>query len=106
MSPDTSRLTYCKLMDVMDRCEELQKEFSPDLFVTKDTPPTFWYHTGDDETVPVEQGLRFIWRCSRPACRWRRISLPMARTAAGWAKATRRWTSGRNCSKHGCGRRG
>ncbi len=59
MSPDTSRLTYCKLMDVMDRCEELQKEFSPDLFVTKDTPPTFWYHTADDETVPVEQGLRF-----------------------------------------------
>ena len=33
--------------------------YSPDLFVTKDTPPTFWYHTFDDKTVPVEQGLRF-----------------------------------------------
>jgi acetyl esterase/lipase len=29
------------------------------LFVTKETPPTFWYHTFDDQTVPVEQGLRF-----------------------------------------------
>jgi acetyl esterase/lipase len=59
VSPDTSNLSYCKLMDVMDRCEELQKAYSPDLFVTKDTPPTFIYHTTDDATVPVEQALRF-----------------------------------------------
>lgn len=59
MSPDTSHLTYCKLMNIMDRCAEFQKEYSPDLFVTKDTPPTFWYHTADDHTVPIEQGLRF-----------------------------------------------
>ena len=59
ISSDTSHLTYCKLINVMDRCEELRKEFSPDLFVTKDTPPTFWYHTYDDNTVPLEQGLRF-----------------------------------------------
>jgi acetyl esterase/lipase len=43
----------------MDRCEELSKAYSPDLFVTKDTPPTFWFHTFNDETVPVEQGLRY-----------------------------------------------
>jgi acetyl esterase/lipase len=59
ISPDTSHLTYCKLMDVMDRCEALQKAYSPDLFVTKDTPPTFIYHTTDDKTVPVEQALSF-----------------------------------------------
>jgi acetyl esterase/lipase len=59
VSPDVSHLSYCKLMDVMDRCEELQKAYSPDLFVTKDTPPTFIYHTTDDATVPVEQALRF-----------------------------------------------
>jgi acetyl esterase/lipase len=59
ISSDTSHLTYCKLFNVMDRCEELRKAYSPDLFVSKDTPPTFWYHTFDDETVPVEQGLRF-----------------------------------------------
>lgn len=55
--PDTSHLTYCKLVDVMDRCAELQKEFSPNLLVTKETPPTFIYHTTDDATVPVEQTL-------------------------------------------------
>ena len=59
ISSDTSHLSYCKLFNVMDRCEELRKAYSPDLFVTKDTPPTFWYHTADDQTVPVEQGLRF-----------------------------------------------
>jgi acetyl esterase/lipase len=59
ISSDTSHLSYCKLFNVMDRCETLRLAYSPDLFVTKDTPPTFWYHTFDDQTVPVEQGLRF-----------------------------------------------
>ena len=59
ISSDTSHLSYCKLMNVMDRCEALRDAFSPDLFVTRDTPPTFWYHTADDTTVPIEQGLRF-----------------------------------------------
>jgi acetyl esterase/lipase len=59
ISSDTSHLSYCKLFNVMDRCEVLRKAYSPDLFVTKETPPTFWYHTFNDETVPVEQGLRF-----------------------------------------------
>jgi acetyl esterase/lipase len=43
----------------MDRCEALRTAYSPDLFVTKDTPPTFLFHTFNDQTVPVEQGLRF-----------------------------------------------
>ncbi len=59
ISSDTSHLSYCKLFNVMDRCEELRKAYSPDLFVTQDTPPTFWFHTFNDETVPVEQGLRY-----------------------------------------------
>jgi len=59
ISSDTSHLSYCKLFDVMDRCEALRLAYSPDLFVTKDTPPTFLYHTFTDQTVPVEQGLRF-----------------------------------------------
>ncbi len=59
ISPDTSHLTYCKQVNVMDRCEELQKAYSPNLFVTKDTPPTFIYHTTDDQTVPVEQAISF-----------------------------------------------
>ena len=59
ISSDTSHLTYCKLFNVMDKCETLRAAYSPDLFVTKETPPTFWYHTFNDDTVPVEQGLRF-----------------------------------------------
>jgi acetyl esterase/lipase len=59
VSTDTSHLTYCKLVDIMDRCEEFQKKFSPNLFVTKETPPTFIYHTTNDATVPVKQALSF-----------------------------------------------
>lgn len=59
ISSDTSQLSYCKLFNVMDRCEVLRTSYSPELFVTAKTPPTFWYHTADDATVPVEQGLRF-----------------------------------------------
>jgi len=59
ISSDTSHLSYCKLFNVMDQCETLRAKYSPDLFVTKDTPATFWFHTANDATVPVEQGLRF-----------------------------------------------
>jgi acetyl esterase/lipase len=59
ISSDTSHLSYCKLFNLMEQCEALRAAYSPDLFVTKDTPPTFWYHTFNDQTVPVEQGLRF-----------------------------------------------
>jgi acetyl esterase/lipase len=59
ISPNTEHLTYCKLVNVMDRCDELLKAYSPSLFVRKDTPPTFIYHTTEDKTVPVEQALSF-----------------------------------------------
>ena len=59
ISSDTSHLSYCKLFNVMDQCEALRAAYSPDLFVTAKTPPTFWYHTADDQTVPVDQGRRF-----------------------------------------------
>jgi acetyl esterase/lipase len=59
ITTDTSHLSYCKLFNLMDQCEALRVAYSPDLFVTKETPPVFWIHTFNDETVPVEQGLRF-----------------------------------------------
>ena len=59
ITPDTSHLSYCKEFDLMARCEELQRAYSPNLFVTKDTPPTFIYHTTTDAVVPVEQALSF-----------------------------------------------
>jgi acetyl esterase/lipase len=59
ITTDTSHLSYCKLFNVMDRCEVLRTLYSPDLFVSKATPPTFIFHTFNDGTVPVEQPLRF-----------------------------------------------
>jgi acetyl esterase/lipase len=56
---DFSHLNYCKIFNLMDQCEALRAAYSPDLFVTHDTPPTFIYHTFNDQTVPVEQSLRF-----------------------------------------------
>ncbi len=60
VSPDTSHLSYCKLFNVMDQCETLRTAYTPALFVTKETPPTFMYHTFTDETVPVQQALTFF----------------------------------------------
>jgi acetyl esterase/lipase len=60
MSPDRTRKRYyCQLMDAPSQCEQLQKDYSPEMFVTKDTPPTFIYHTTEDEQVPVEQAISF-----------------------------------------------
>jgi acetyl esterase/lipase len=59
ITTDTSNLSYCQEFNLMQQCEDLRKKYSPVLFVTKDTPPTFWFHTFNDETVPVEQGMRF-----------------------------------------------
>ena len=58
-SPGESHLSYCKMFNVVDQCEAMRATYSPDLLVSKDTPPTFWYHTFNDRSVPVEQGLRF-----------------------------------------------
>jgi len=59
ISSDTSHLSYCDIFKVMDKCEALRVAYSPDLFVDKNTPQTFIYHTFNDQTVPIEQGLRF-----------------------------------------------
>ena len=60
ISMDTSHLNYCKMFHLMDQCATLQAKYDPDLYVTKDTTPTFIYHTFNDKTVPVEQSLRFF----------------------------------------------
>ncbi|MGD0346119.1 MAG: alpha/beta hydrolase [Terracidiphilus sp.] len=57
---DFSHLNYCKMFNLMDQCEALRAAYSPELFVTRDTPPTFIYHTFNDTTVPVDQSLRFF----------------------------------------------
>jgi acetyl esterase/lipase len=59
ITTDTSHLSYCKSFNLMDQCNALRAKYDPALFVNKDTPPTFIYHTFTDQTVPVEQSLRF-----------------------------------------------
>ena len=60
VSMDTSHLNYCKLFNVMDKCEALTAAYTRRaLRHQKDTPPTFMYHTFNDHTVPIEQALTF-----------------------------------------------
>jgi len=59
ITTDTSHLSYCKIFNLMDQCDALRAKYDPDLFVTKDTPPTFIYHTFNDRTVPIEQSVEF-----------------------------------------------
>ena len=40
--------------------EEKRKALSLEKCVTKDTPPTFLWHTAPDDTVPVENSLLFF----------------------------------------------
>ena len=60
VSMDTTHLNYCKDFNLMDQCAELTAKYTPTLFVSKQTPPTFIYHTYNDQTVPVEQSLGFF----------------------------------------------
>jgi acetyl esterase/lipase len=59
LDSEPANLSYCPAFNVVERCAELRAAYAPDLFVTKDTPPTFQFHTFNDQRVPVEQGLRF-----------------------------------------------
>lgn len=60
ITTDTSHLSYCKRFHLMDRCDALRALYTPALFVSKDTPPTFIYHTFNDNTVPIQQSLDFF----------------------------------------------
>lgn len=59
LGTDFAHLNYCKVFNLMDQCAELRAKYTPELFVNKDTPPTFIYHTFNDHTVPIEQSLTF-----------------------------------------------
>ena len=42
----------------------MQREYSPEYGVTKDTPPAFLWHTAEDGLVPVEQSIRCAQSCA------------------------------------------
>jgi acetyl esterase/lipase len=45
--------------------EKLVELMSNEKQVTKDTPPTFIFHTSEDKAVPVENALRFYLACKK-----------------------------------------
>ena len=59
ISSDTTYPSYCKLFKLMDQCDALRAKYDPVLYVSKDTPPTFIYHTFPDKTASVEPSLQF-----------------------------------------------
>lgn len=59
ITTDTTYLSFCKAANVMDRCEALRKDYSPNALVTKDTPPTFIYQTFTDKTVSPGATVEF-----------------------------------------------
>ncbi len=56
---DTTFLSYCKIFNLMDQCDALRAKYYPVLFVSKDTPPTFIYHTFTDKTASAEPSIEF-----------------------------------------------
>ena len=60
ITTDFSHLSYCKLFKVPDsECNAMKAQYTPTLFVSKDTPPTFIFHTFNDTVVPVQQTVDF-----------------------------------------------
>ncbi len=59
ITKDTTFLSYCKILNLMDSCDDLRAKYDPILFVTKDTPPTFIYQTFADKTVSPAASIEF-----------------------------------------------
>ncbi len=59
ITKDTTFLSYCKILNLMDSCDDLRAKYDPVLFVTKDTPPTFIYQTFADRTVSPAASIEF-----------------------------------------------
>lgn len=56
---DTGVLSYCSALKIpADQCTNFE-QYSPDEHVSAHTPPTFIYHTTDDEAVPVEASIKY-----------------------------------------------
>lgn len=52
-------LNYCRVLKAEPEKCKFFAQYSPDEHVNAQTPPTFLYHTTDDELVPVEASILF-----------------------------------------------
>ncbi|MBV8707699.1 MAG: alpha/beta hydrolase [Acidobacteriaceae bacterium] len=63
---ETGVLSYCSALKIpAEQCVNFE-QYSPDQQVSAQTPPTFIYHTTDDELVPVEASVNY-YRALRAA---------------------------------------
>ena len=60
MKAANSPSNYATFFNQTDQAAELEAQYSPSNFVSVDSPPTFLYHTYNDQSVPVEQSLGFF----------------------------------------------
>jgi acetyl esterase/lipase len=60
MKPDEKGvINYCSVLKIdPEKCKSFE-QYSPDSHVSAQTPPTFIYHTTDDELVPVDASVTF-----------------------------------------------
>ena len=59
ITKDTTYLSYCKILNLMDQCDQLRAKYDPVLFVSNDTPPAFIYQTSADKTVSPAASIDF-----------------------------------------------
>jgi acetyl esterase/lipase len=52
-------ISYCSVLKLEPEACARFEQYSPDLHVGAQTPPTFIYHTTDDELVPVDGSVTF-----------------------------------------------
>jgi acetyl esterase/lipase len=63
---ETGVFSYCSALKIpAEQCRHFEP-YSPDQHVSPQTPPTFLYHTTEDELMPVEASLKY-YRALRAA---------------------------------------
>ncbi len=82
----TIRTGYCERYKTMDGCAALRAEYSPDLFVSKDTPPTFSITPSMTRRFRWSRDCAFTRHWSRPAFPPRRTSFANGPHGSGLGK--------------------
>lgn len=85
---------------------ELQKRFSAELNVTKDTPPCFIWHTAEDNCVPVQNSLNLALALAANGVSFEAHIYPYGRHGLGLAEElddVRTWSEHMDRWLIGCG---
>jgi acetyl esterase/lipase len=59
-APQGKWLSYCGVMEITGAVCKQYEQYSPVRNVSARTPPTFIFHTADDDTVPIRTSLDFF----------------------------------------------